>query len=195
VTEEGGTGTEARVAGFDAAGKTGSAQKADTVGGGYSDEKWTASFVGFVPAEDPRLVISVTVDEPVVNHYGGIVAAPIFRRIAERGLRYLGVAPRRPPGASPAIANPGTAAAEAALTVSGVPLPLPAPGQLEVPDFSGETIRAALDIAREAGLELLVNGTGLGAAQWPRAGAGVAPGAQVTVRFEPAPPPPAGGAP
>lgn len=185
VTEEGGTGTEAAIAGFDVAGKTGTAQKADLHGGGYAEGKWTASFVGFVPAEDPRLVISVTVDEPLVNHYGGIVAAPVFRRIAERSLRYLGVAPTRPKGADGGATAAGPdAPAGGALTVTGVPLALPAPGQVEVPDFAGETIRSALEIARRAGLELVVRGAGLGVTQSPRPGTGLAPGGTVTVEFE-----------
>lgn len=185
VTEEGGTGTEAAVAGFDVAGKTGTAQKADPRGGGYAEDKWTASFVGFLPAEDPRLVISVTIDEPVVNHYGGIVAAPVFRRVAERSLRYLGVPPTKPRGATGGTAAAGPeASAGGALTVTGVPLALPAPGQVEVPDFSGETIRSALEIARRAGVDLVVRGAGLGVTQSPRPGTGVAPGAPVTVEFE-----------
>jgi len=185
VTEEGGTGTEAAVAGFDVAGKTGTAQKADPRRGGYAEGKWTASFVGFVPAQDPRLVISVVVDEPLINHYGGIVAAPVFRRIAERSLRYLGVPPTRTAGRAgdpPAVGADAPTAG--ALTVTGVPLALPAPGQVEVPDFAGETIRSALEIARRAGLELLVRGAGLAVAQSPRPGAGVAPGGTVTVEFE-----------
>jgi len=173
------------VAGFDVAGKTGTAQKADPRGGGYSEDKWTASFVGFVPAEEPRLVISVTVDEPTVNHYGGIVAAPIFRRIAERSLRYMGVAPRRAP--SPVAAAQATdeqAAEGGALSVTGVPVALPEPGQVELPDFSGETIRAALRIAKELGLELVVQGAGLGTTQFPAPGTGASPGATVTVQFD-----------
>ena len=185
VTEDGGTGTEGRVAGFDVAGKTGTAQKADLESGGYAEGKWTASFVGFVPAEDPRLVISVAVDEPMVNHYGGIVAAPVFRRVAERSLRYLGVAPTRPRSAADAAGATGPALPTAgSLTVTGVPLALPAPGQVEVPDFAGETIRSALGIARRADLELVVHGAGLGATQTPRPGAGVDPGSTVTVQFE-----------
>ncbi|MBI5487683.1 MAG: transpeptidase family protein [Deltaproteobacteria bacterium] len=184
VTEEGGTGTEARIAGFDVAGKTGTAQKANPDAPGYSKDKWTASFVGFVPAEDPRLVISVSIDEPVINHYGGIVAAPVFRRIAERALRYLGVAPQRADEPAPAPADEADAVEGGALGVTGVPLALPAAGMIEVPDFTGETIRAALGIARDFGLELLIRGAGLGASQDPRPGTGVPPGATVTVEFE-----------
>ena len=91
VTGPGGTAEEAAIDGYLVAGKTGTAQKADYVSGGYAEDRWLASFVGFVPAEDPRLVISVVVDEPVIAHYGGVVAGPVFRRVGEQALRHLGV--------------------------------------------------------------------------------------------------------
>ncbi len=94
VTTEGGTGVMANLEGFDVAGKTGTAQKADPVHGGYAAKKRVASFVGFVPANNPRLVALVLIDEPEVNVYGGVVAAPVFRNIAQGALRHLAVAPR-----------------------------------------------------------------------------------------------------
>ena len=93
VTEEGGTGVEAAVPGFRVAGKTATAQKVDPATGKYSPDHFTASFVGFVPAEKPRLVIAVVLDEPMIGHYGGDLAGPIFRRVAEATLRYLGATP------------------------------------------------------------------------------------------------------
>src|ERR671922_2996980 len=96
VTNEGGTGVMANVEGFEVAGKTGTAQKADPVHGGYAARKRVASFIGFVPAKDPKLVALVLIDEPEVNVYGGIVAAPVFRNIAQASLRHLAVAPRKP---------------------------------------------------------------------------------------------------
>src|SRR5580698_5186476 len=93
VTEEGGTAVEAAIPGFRVAGKTGTAQKADPATGKYSADHFTASFTGIVPAERPRLVISVVLDEPMIGHYGGDLAGPVFRRVAEASLRYLGVAP------------------------------------------------------------------------------------------------------
>ncbi len=86
VTNEGGTGVMANVEGFEVAGKTGTAQKAEPVHGGYSAKKRVGSFVGFVPANDPRLVALVLIDEPEVNVYGGVVAAPVFRNIAQGGV-------------------------------------------------------------------------------------------------------------
>ena len=90
VTE--GTGKLAAVPGYVVAGKTGTAAKPDPHGG-YSDTRYVASFVGFVPATRPRLVILVSVDEPHGDIYGGVVAAPAFAEIAKFALQYLNVAP------------------------------------------------------------------------------------------------------
>jgi cell division protein FtsI (penicillin-binding protein 3) len=91
VVEEG-SGTAAQVAGYRIAGKTGTAAKPDETGG-YSDYRYVASFVGFVPAAKPRLVILVTVDEPRGAIWGGTVAAPAFAEIAEFALQYMEIPP------------------------------------------------------------------------------------------------------
>lgn len=88
-----GTGTEAEIPNYTVAGKTGTASKPDPRTGGYSTYKYVASFVGIVPASNPRLVILVTVDEPKSSIWGGSVAAPAFKQIALDCLRYLEVAP------------------------------------------------------------------------------------------------------
>jgi cell division protein FtsI (penicillin-binding protein 3) len=88
-----GTGTKAAVSGIRVAGKTGTAQKVDPRTGAYSSTLVVGSFVGFLPADDPKIVIAVMVDEPQVDAWGGAVAAPAFRRIAEQVLPYLGVTP------------------------------------------------------------------------------------------------------
>ena len=87
VVEEG-TGKMAQIPGITSAGKTGTAQKLDP-GGAYSHNKFTASFVGFAPAEDPLVVIVVSLDEPHPQYYGGVVAAPVFRNVAGDVIRYL----------------------------------------------------------------------------------------------------------
>jgi cell division protein FtsI (penicillin-binding protein 3) len=86
-----GTGTLAAVPGYKVAGKTGTAAKPE--GAGYSKSRYVASFVGFVPASAPRLVILVTVDEPRNAIWGGVVAAPAFQKIARFALQYLEVPP------------------------------------------------------------------------------------------------------
>jgi cell division protein FtsI (penicillin-binding protein 3) len=90
---ETGTGQKAKPASYTAAGKTGTAQKIDQRTGLYSKDDYVSSFVGFVPAGAPKLVILVMVDSPVGAVYGGSVAAPIFKAIAEQGLTYLQVPP------------------------------------------------------------------------------------------------------
>jgi cell division protein FtsI/penicillin-binding protein 2 len=89
-----GTGTEAAIPGYTVAGKTGTANKPTSHG--YSTTKYVASFVGVVPARNPRLVVMVMVDEPRGTIWGGVVAAPAFAQIAQFDLQYLEVAPDAP---------------------------------------------------------------------------------------------------
>ena len=91
VTE--GTGKAAAVEGFEVAGKTGTSQKLDQATGRYSQHKVVASFVGFVPAEQPRLAIVVVIDEPKMLRWGGSIAAPTFREIARESLKHLRITP------------------------------------------------------------------------------------------------------
>jgi cell division protein FtsI (penicillin-binding protein 3) len=94
VVEEG-TGKDGRLDGFGAAGKTGTAQKYDDTIKGYAD-KYTSSFVGFTPLDQPRLAMIVVLDEPQEGYYGGQICAPVFKDIARQILRYLRVPPERP---------------------------------------------------------------------------------------------------
>lgn len=91
VTE--GTGKAAAVEGFEVAGKTGTSQKLDRATGRYSRQKLVASFVGFVPAEHPRLAIIVVIDEPKILQWGGSIAAPTFREITRESLNHLRISP------------------------------------------------------------------------------------------------------
>ena len=91
-----GSGVEAAVPGYRVAGKTGTAAKPDPIEGGYSDTRYVASFAGFAPADNPRFVVLVTVDEPSGTIWGGTAAAPAFREIATFALQYLRVPPDVP---------------------------------------------------------------------------------------------------
>jgi cell division protein FtsI (penicillin-binding protein 3) len=91
VVLKGGTGTLARLDGWTSAGKTGTAQKIDPDSGRYSPTDLIASFTGFAPINDPAVTILVSLDSPVGPHEGGMVAAPVFKRVAEQVLTYLGV--------------------------------------------------------------------------------------------------------
>ncbi|MFH1994784.1 MAG: penicillin-binding protein 2 [Nitrospinota bacterium] len=88
-----GTGSRAAISGFRVAGKTGTSQKSKVDGGGYSSDKFIATFVGYFPAEAPRIAILVMIDEPQKEFYGGVVAAPVFKNIAERTAGYLNMVP------------------------------------------------------------------------------------------------------
>jgi cell division protein FtsI (penicillin-binding protein 3) len=111
VTEVGGTARQAAIDGYPVAGKTGTAQKA--IGGHYDPQKYVASFVGFAPAQSPRIALMVVMDEPEGSHLGGAVAAPVFKEIAEQALRYLHVPPVGPVVASSAVAPSAHKAAAA----------------------------------------------------------------------------------
>lgn len=98
VTEEGGTAKGAAIEGNYVAGKTGTAQVMDPNTKRYSKEKYVSSFVGFVPADDPRIAMIVVIYEPKGAIYGGVVAAPVFKEIAESALSYLDVPREDSPG-------------------------------------------------------------------------------------------------
>lgn len=91
VTEEGGTATMASINGNEVAGKTGTAQMIDPATRRYSKTKYISSFVGFVPADDPKIAMIVVVYEPKGQNYGGVVAAPVFKKVAESALSYMEV--------------------------------------------------------------------------------------------------------
>jgi len=91
-----GTGTRARLDGWTSAGKTGSAQKIDPNTGRYSPTQLIASFTGFAPINNPAVAILVSLDSPIGLHEGGMVAAPVFKRIAEQVLPYLEISPDVP---------------------------------------------------------------------------------------------------
>jgi len=89
VPQPGGTAPQAALDHYTVAGKTGTAQKPGP--GGYMPGKFIASFIGFFPADNPQLCIGVFMDEPHDGHFGGVVAAPVFKRIAEKSAAYLGL--------------------------------------------------------------------------------------------------------
>ncbi|SFN02719.1 cell division protein FtsI (penicillin-binding protein 3) [Formivibrio citricus] len=95
VTQPGGTATRAQVVGYRVAGKTGTATKLEN---GVYVKKYVASFVGFAPVSDPRLIVAVMIDEPQGGYYGGLVAAPVFSNVVAGSLRMLGVSPDAPTG-------------------------------------------------------------------------------------------------
>lgn len=187
VVADDGTAPRARMAGYQVAGKTGTAQKADPVARGYSDKR-IASFVGVVPSDAPRLVIAVVIDEPQTDKYGGLSAAPAFKEIAEGAMAYLGVPPSR---GGPAPAPVAVAAAEPAPpppptredVVDPTPLP-PGAHAVVVPDLTGRVSREAVNRLLAASLEPHLRGTGRVIGQTPEPGSRVERGSQVTVELQ-----------
>ncbi len=180
VTEPGGTAIEAGVDGYLVAGKTGTAQKADYIHGGYAKDKWLASFIGFAPAERPAVVISVVIDEPVIAHYGGTVAGPVFRRIAEVTLRHMGVAPE----GRPAVLAQKK---KQIVVAEGEPAPeeeAVEKGQSAVPDVRSLPLRQAVIALHAQSLVAEVTGSGVVVDQDPSPGKAVAHGAVVRIKLE-----------
>lgn len=198
VTEDEGTGIEAQIAGYRVAGKTATAQKADPRSGRYSLDDYISSFVGFVPADNPVVAIAVMVDSPRIDHAGGAVAAPVFRRVGEAVLRYKGLTPQgtdRVDLAELALAgDPAQAMHEALRRAAGQKPPVQEgaaagpvrDGQVRLPDMTGWPVREAVRQAIDLGVEPEVQGTGLLARQVPAPGAVVEKGEKLTLVFEPA---------
>jgi cell division protein FtsI (penicillin-binding protein 3) len=152
-----GTGVQAALSEHVVAGKTGTAQKAGR--GGYGD-KVVASFGGYVPADRPQLVILVVVDEPKLAEYGGTVAAPAFKEIAESTLRYLNVAPSIPARTIDVAAPMLATFSQKPATTAGS----------EVPDLRGLDARAAVALATSAGFRVRASGSGVVQTQQPLPG-------------------------
>lgn len=198
VTEDGGTGGEADIQGFRVAGKTATAQKTDPKNGRYSLDNYVASFTGFVPAHDPEVVIAVTIDEPRVEHAGGAVAAPVFRRVAEMVLRYRGVTPRGtdevdlkalgdlpdPARVTHAVIAASRGEPEVVQEISQTGTVRD--GQVRLPNLVGVPMRSVLKQLSDTGLVAVMEGSGLLTSQTPPPGAVVNKGSSVELVFRPA---------
>ena len=196
ATEGDATGKEAAIPGFRVAGKTGTAQKVDPATGKYSMEHFTAVFTGFVPAERPRLVIAVVLDEPVIGHYGGDLAGPVFRRVAESSLRYLGVTPSGASAKLQAVSRAGDLADTTLAAMHAGERPevldpavsaaVPPKDAVRVPDATGMAMRDAIRAISGAGLVPEIEGSGRLVRQAPSPGVPAAKGTSVRLLFEPA---------
>ncbi|HET8538335.1 MAG TPA: penicillin-binding protein [Anaeromyxobacter sp.] len=187
VEDPRGTGTRARLDGWRVAGKTGTAQKADAVSGGYSADRHFSSFVGFAPADAPRIVVGVFVDEPRGEIHGGEVAAPAFREVAEYAMKMLGVPPTA--GALAAAAAdaspPPPEEAEGPPPVEQAARAAP-PGSVAVPALAGLPARAAVRALEALDLSADLAGSGRVVRQSPPPGRVVARGTRVRMTLQPA---------
>lgn len=190
VVEEGGTGVLAASQDYVVAGKTGTAQKVDPRTGTYAKGKYFAAFVGFAPADDPRVSVFVGIDEPKGDYYGGQVAAPVFKNIVEQMLRYLKVPATLVAG--------GDGDTKVGLPPLEDMAELPAPASAEgrqvtrhdddywrIPDLSGLTMRGVLTASGDASIEWKFLGSGVAVRQIPEAGSLVRAGEKCVVEFRP----------
>jgi cell division protein FtsI (penicillin-binding protein 3) len=184
TTEKGGTGEGAVPAGYEVAGKTGTAQKVDSLLGGYSEDRYTSGFMGFAPAEEPKLVLLVVIDEPQGNNYGGVVAAPIFKAIMEKALPYLNVIPKGTMIVKNELDSaPKKGALEPQPLIDGVKVGKGA-GMVVMPDLTGLSMRNALSRMEGRGLIIKVSGNGKVVEQTPRPGTVIEKGDICYLKFQ-----------
>jgi cell division protein FtsI (penicillin-binding protein 3) len=217
VVLQGGTAPAARLDGYTAAGKTGTAQKIDVATGRYSATQVIASFVGFAPINNPSITILVTLDSPVGPHEGGQVAAPVFKRVAEQVLSYMNVPQDEPitPGLRRASYHPGNSVSnsdssdfdpsqvESLNTTDDTVAPPPKPEAVDappptlafaadegviVPSLAGKTVREVSQDCARVGISPVLVGNGVALEEEPEAGTTVRRGSRITVRFGHPPP-------
>ncbi len=183
ATERGGTGEGAVPAGFEVAGKTGTAQKADALMKGYSEGRFTSGFMGVVPAEDPKLAVLVVIDEPQENIYGGMVAAPAFKNIVEKVLPYLNVFPKGTLVVkSEADFIPKRRVQEGESLVEGVKMGRGMENEV-MPDLTGLSMRSAMSQVEGKGLIIKISGNGRLVDQIPKPGAVIEKGDICYLKF------------
>lgn len=174
TTEKGGTGEEAVPAGYEVAGKTGTAQKVDGLFGGYAEGRYTSSFMGIAPVEDPKISLLIVIDEPQGAIYGGMVAAPSFRAICEKVLPYLNAYPKGTMVVKGKSAsgeegdNEGTF--ETTLDTKRVGTLGNGAEKVIMPDLTGLSMRSALSRMEGKGLIIKISGSGRVVEQTPPAG-------------------------
>jgi cell division protein FtsI (penicillin-binding protein 3) len=186
-----GTGHNAAIAGFEVAGKTGTAQKMDPATRRYSRAPGVLSFVGFTPADDPRLAMLVLLDEPKNEKWGSEAAAPIFAAIGAEALRYLHAPPKdtAPVQIVRAEVGPPDAPGPPRGLVRAAGIAIVEAGERDgaplMPSLVGLSLRQALQILAPLDVLLEVGGRGIVSAQAPAPGAALAPGALARLTLHP----------
>ena len=184
TTEKGGTGEGAVPAGYEVAGKTGTAQKVESLFGEYSEDRLNCGFMGFAPAEDPKIVLLVIIDEPQGATTGGVVAAPVFKAILEKVLPYLNVHPKGTlmvKNASDLISTAEASTREP--SIDGVKVGKGVERAV-MPDLSGLPMRKALSRMEGKGLIIKFSGNGKVVEQVPKPGAVIEKGDICYLKFQ-----------
>jgi cell division protein FtsI (penicillin-binding protein 3) len=181
VVSEDGTAPLAAISGYKVAGKTGTSQKVDPRTKSYSKKDYVAIFVGFVPANKPKMVILIAVDEPEGKPYGGLVAGPAFQEVGSWALNYLGITPQVKLAA--AKMEPETQGPKVSRLIHRPRTLSNEPGLL--PDFRGQSMREVLIGGKALGLNVILEGTGLAVKQTPQPGSSLKKINTVKVSFRP----------
>jgi len=157
-----GTGIQAKVPGVEVAGKTGTAQKFDSEKG-YKSNKYYSSFVGFLPAKDPQLLIGVMIDEPKAQYYASLIASPLFKVIAEQSLQILNRGPAQ------ALLKPSIKTTK---TKREIPNFIQTDsGKWKLPDLKGLSLQEAMNLLNKHMDKVSVSGNGYVVSQFPAPGA------------------------
>jgi cell division protein FtsI (penicillin-binding protein 3) len=183
------------VQGYTVAGKTGTSQK--LVDGAYSTSDYHASFVGFLPSRKPVLTIIVVIDSPhAKGYYGGVVAAPVFKRIAEASLRHLGIAPTIDPAPPVLVARQASDLLPTRPVRADLINRALEPVRAGVmPDLRGLSAREALHLLTSIGMTARMKGDGYVVEQSTAAGTPLTPGEACALQLDRRPPRPIAGAP
>jgi len=188
VVEKGGTGENAFIPGFKIAGKTGTAQKVDQQTRQYSKNKETGSFIGFLPADDPKLAMIVIIDEPQGISYGGTVAAPVFKEAASHIIRYLNIPPNKG-HTTIAKHRPDTNIHQEKTAINHTYFKKVSLNEQHIsdniPNFSGLSIRDVLRMAEELDLTIEIAGSGKATGQYPPPGNIIESNRRCWVKFQP----------
>jgi len=184
VGEHDGTGKRAQIINISVAGKTGTSQKFDFGRRVYSSERVRTSFMGFFPSENPQIAILVTLDEPQIDKWGGVAAAPVFKNIGEQILTCIKTNIRENP--LPVLEDEKMNG-DAKIRLVSLPEIAGKHAEMEddsvMPDFRGMSMRDVLKKAKEKGLEIQANGSGWAVAQEPGPGAPILSGRACAIRF------------
>lgn len=169
------TGRLARVSSIQVAGKTGTAQKYQE--GGYNNQKYFSSFIGFLPAQRPELLVGVLVDEPKWPYYASKVAAPLFSRIAERSLQVLNRVPKLIVSKHSKKKPPKETALPKLISITS--------SSWLLPDLNGLSKREVIEVMEELASQLILSGYGFVKTQFPEPGAVVSLDSRIDIRFAP----------
>lgn len=190
VVLPGGTGERAKLVGYTSGGKTGTAMIYDPKLGQYV-KRYNSTFMGYAPLESPAIVVVVTLDDTTL--YGGVIAAPVFKQVAQAALRILGREPdiqiNPPAGETPAGAAPLPLIAKAQAPVAVEPVPAQPTAVREIitgariPDFQGLSKRQVVEASTQLGMPVEVIGKGLARTQDPAPGRALATGGKIRVYF------------